>query len=126
MMQERVLTLSSYRELGLFGLKALLTLNGGSIIVLLAFLGNILGNENFDELVVMPLIEASVVAFLLGLFFCFVSAAANMLLALNYAEEKEDDPLNNMSVLLFFLIVPALASFAFFAVGVLVALEAVR
>lgn len=122
----QVHNLSSYRELGLFGLKALLTLNGGAIIVLLAFLGNVLGYEKFDNLVSMPLIEASIVAFLLGLLFCFVSAAINMLLALNYAEEKEDDPLNEMSVLLFWLIVPALASFGFFAVGVLVALEAVR
>ncbi|KAF0116269.1 MAG: hypothetical protein FD150_439 [Rhodobacteraceae bacterium] len=117
--------LNSYRELGLFGLKALLTLNGGAIIVLLAFLGNILGNEKFNELISMPLIEASIVAFLLGLLFCFVSAAMNMLLALNYAAEKEDDPFNDVSVLLFWLVVPALASFSFFAVGVLVALQAV-
>lgn len=122
----QVHNLNSYRELGLFGLKALLTLNGGAIIVLLAFLGNILGNEKFNELVSMPLIEASIVAFLLGLLFCFVSAAMNMLLALNYAAEKEDDPLNDVSVLLFWLVVPALASFGFFAVGVHVALEAVR
>jgi hypothetical protein len=122
----QVHNLNSYRELGLFGLKALLTLNGGAIIVLLAFLGNILGYEKFDELVAMPLIEASIVAFLMGLLFCFVSAAVNMLLALNYAAEKEDDPLNETSVLLFWLIVPAFASFGFFAVGVLVALEAVR
>jgi hypothetical protein len=118
--------LSSYRELGLFGLKALLTLNGGAIIVLLAFLGNILGNKKFNALVAMPLIEASIVAFLLGLLFCFLSAAVNMLLALNYAAEKKDDPLNNVSVLLFCLVVPALTSFGFFTVGVLVALEAVR
>ncbi len=122
----QVHNLTAYRELGLFGLKALLTLNGGAIIVLLAFLGNILGYEKFDELVAMPLIEAAITAFLLGLGFCFVSAVANMLLALNYAGEKEDDPFNNTSVLLFWLIVPALVSFCFFSVGVLVALESVR
>jgi len=33
------------RELGIFGLKTLLTPNGGAVVVLLAFLGNVVGAD---------------------------------------------------------------------------------
>ena len=118
--------LNVYKELGFFALKTLLTINGGAVIVILAFLGNLIGADATNGHVSIPLMKASIVAFVFGLVFCFLAAVANMLLALDYVRSRENNQNERAYVLITFLTVFPIVSLSYFAIGVCVALKAIR
>jgi len=116
--------LSVYKDLGFFSLKALLTLNAGAIIVVLSFLGSVFESSRTDLSLALPLIRSSVVAFLLGLVFCFLSVVTNTIIAFISTADENQNTVDN-ATLAFYLLAPAIASFGFFTAGVLVAIEAI-
>lgn len=114
--------LTVYKDLGFFALKSLLTLNGGAIIVLLTFVSGIMGNSANVSQISVPVIESAIIAFLLGLFFCFLTVLANIGVTLRFLAKPLET--TGAAGFLFWLFVTPLVSFGFFVVGVLVALEA--
>ncbi|WP_439559912.1 hypothetical protein [Roseinatronobacter sp.] len=61
------------REVGILGLKTIVTLNSGAFVVLLTFIGNSAAQSMF--MVPLEKIQCAMYAFLAGIFFSFVSIA---------------------------------------------------
>jgi hypothetical protein len=117
--------LAVVKELGVFGLKTVLTLNSGALIVLLTFTGSMLTSERAFLVVSFDLIEAAMVAFLFGITFNLASIVATYTLAYDLASESPI--LKSMTGFdhWFVQVAPVVVAFGFFWIGVLVALSAV-
>ena len=103
------------KDVGIFGLKALVTLNSGAVIVLLAFLGNTYGKEGSSINIDIANIKVSMFLFLFGISTAFLSIVVTYLLA----QLHQEPWVKNMSryCLISIMVVPALLSFVFFVLG---------
>lgn len=117
--------LSVVKDLGIFGLKTVLTLNSGALIVLLTFTGSMLTSERASFAIKFDLIESAMVAFLIGITFCLISIVVTYSLAYDLASVKPN--LRSLTGFdhWFVQVTPVVVAFGFFWVGVLVALSAV-
>ncbi len=103
------------KDVGIFGLKTLVTLNSGAVIVLLAFLGNIYGKESGSINIDIANIKDSMCLFLFGICTALLSIAVTYLLA----QLHQEPWVKNMPryCLISIMVVPALFSFVFFLWG---------
>lgn len=111
------------KEVGLFGLKTLLTLNAGASIVLLTFVGTTLDAETTRLPINYDVIEWAMMFFLGGIAAALVSVTSTYILA----QLSGIGRASQMSAWRFlaWMIIPAVLSFLLFATGVLTALCAV-
>lgn len=107
------------KDVGIFGLKTLVTLNSGATIVLLAFLGNTVGKEGGSISVDIGNIRCSMFLFLFGI----CGALLSIILTYVFAQEREELWVKNMPprCRLSIMLVPAIFSFAFFLIGFVLA-----
>jgi len=100
------------RELGIFGLKTLLTPNGGAVVVLLAFLGNVVGADGSNIPAVVTDFQSAVTAYLVGI---FLSMASYLHKA---AESQVSLPFYlRPAVQIAAMVLPAFMGFAAFVIG---------
>jgi hypothetical protein len=113
------------REVGIFGLKALITLNSGGSLVVLSFLGSVIGAEENILSVNVPAFKWSIGVFLAGIFFAMVSVISTYVLAQMSAARHPRLATMGFAFHLSWMVVPAMLSFFAFAVGVILALQGV-
>lgn len=103
------------KDVGIFGLKTLVTLNSGAVIVLLAFLGNTYCNKADSISIDITSIKCSMFVFLGGICAAFLSIVLTYVLA----QSHEEPWVENMPshYFLSIMMVPAFLSFAFFLWG---------
>ncbi|GAA0284795.1 hypothetical protein [Rhodovulum strictum] len=111
------------REIGIFALKALITLNSGAFVVLLTFLGNATAQTAFS--VPLSAIKFSMLCFLAGIISAFADIAVAYLVALTA------NPYTGKSALADWFVVPAYVglatiSLAAFSFGVWTVLDGVQ
>ena len=93
------------KDVGIFGLKTLVTLNSGAVIVLLAFLGNIYGKKGGSISIDVTNIKNSMFLFLFGI----CAALLSIFLTYMLAQLHEKPWVKNMSDRCFIsiMVVPA-------------------
>ncbi len=114
------------KEVGIFGLKTLLTLNSGASIVLLAFVGNIYGQESPTLALDLARLKCAMGWFLAGI----TSAMLSVLFTYNLSQRigAGDPRISRMSEVGFRarMIAPAVVSFLCFGAGFLMAIFALE
>lgn len=109
------------REVGIFGLKTLLTLNSGAAIVLLTFVGNVYGEPETAILIDLLLLKWAMVAFLGGISCAMLSVTATYLLSQFSGAQHPAIERMSSAAFLAWMVGPAVASFLFFVAGFLCA-----
>jgi hypothetical protein len=114
------------KEVGIFGLKTLLTLNSGASIVLLAFVGNIYGQDSPTLALDLARLKCAMGLFLAGITSAMLSVTFTYILS--QLNEAGNPRIGRMSVagFLAWMIVPAVVSFLFFGAGFLMAICALE
>lgn len=109
------------KDVGIFGLKTLVILNSGAVIVLLAFLGNTYGREAGPININVADIKYSMFLFLFGI----CAALLSIFLTYMLAQMHEKPRVKNMSgcCIISIMVVPALFSFVFFVWGFIRAIQ---
>ena len=107
------------KDLGIFGLKTLITLNSGASVVILAFLGNILGEPDPRMDIDVGLIRLAMIFFLVGIGSAMASVTATYVIA--QLRGAGDPRVSGLSAngFLAWLVVPAVISFIMFTAGFL-------
>jgi uncharacterized membrane protein YidH (DUF202 family) len=110
------------RELGLYSIKTLVTLNSGAIVVLLTFLGNAAAQTQYT--LNLYGIKNSLLSFLVGI------ASAALVVAVAYVDSMRMSPYGNSKTLkdsaaLTIYVSLSLVSFACFILGVLIVISGV-
>jgi|GEM_PF-2216016 len=113
------------RELGIFGLKTLLTPNGGAVVVLLAFLGNVVGADGSNIPAVVTDFQSAVTAYLVGIFLSMASVFSTYLIAhfnLRYLHKAAESQVSlpfylRPAVQIAAMVLPAFMGFAAFVIG---------
>lgn len=105
------------KELGLFGLKTLLTLNAGACLAILVFLGNVLAAENTAAKVEASAIRCSMLWFIIGIALALFAVTATYILAqLQMSGNARALKLSSFAFLAI-MILPAICSFIAFSIG---------
>ena len=109
------------KDVGIFGLKTLVALNSGAVIVLLAFLGNISGNKTGSIDIDIGSIKTSMILFFVGICFSLISIVTTYILS----QYHDNSRIENMKPFCFIsiMLVPALLSFVFFSLGFIRAIQ---
>lgn len=102
------------KDLGMFAIKSMLTLNAGAIVVILTFLANISANEilAFD----IERIKCSIYSFMLGL--CFVALAVGVTYTSAQRSITENAKYRGLTLFLFIQMSAPILSFGAFLAGV--------
>lgn len=103
------------KEVGIFGLKTLLTLNSGAALVLLTFVGNVYGKTETSIVINLFWLKSAMGMFLAGIFFVMLSVMSTYLLA-------QLSPAGHSRGFLSWMVAPAVLSFVSFALGFLCAI----
>lgn len=110
---------SVIQNVGLFGLKTLLTLNAGAAIVLLAFLGNVAHAGDGAIPLDLAGLKWAMALFLAGIAAAMVSVTATYLLAQMGAVRHPALERMGFAVFVGWMVAPAVAAFGLFAAGFL-------
>lgn len=111
------------KELGMFALKSLLTLNAGACLALLAFLANVLSADKSSAHIDLATLRMSLGWFLAGIGFVFLEIAISYLVAQLSSVGRALT--QNLWCFLSLMILPPLLSFVAFACGAWQAMTAV-
>lgn len=109
------------KEVGIFGLKTLIAMNAGAIVVMLGFTGSFVNGENSNVSLDFYMIRFALVAFLIGIAMALCATLATYVLAQMSASES---PIFDLSFFGFlaWMIVPSALSFVFFVFGAFLAI----
>lgn len=116
---------NTVREVGLFSLKTLVTLNSGASIVLLAFLGSAYSNDTIELHPDIALLKCAMWMFFLGITSALASAAITYILAQRAVYNGGSIKKLSFNLFMSLMILPAVLSFVFFCVGFALAIEAI-
>ena len=112
------------KELGLFAIKTLITLNSGAAAIMLSFVGPLLNSNQSSVVIEIPMLKLAMVSFLVGIAFGLISAGSTYVLSQLTLTESRLATNMRLQGFLLFIMVPPILSFAAFASGMLVALSA--
>ncbi|WP_179378221.1 hypothetical protein [Jannaschia marina] len=113
------------KESGLFALKTLITLNGGGIIAVFAFLGSALREGTFEKLVSLSDIKWATGLFVLGIVAAIASLATTYILAqLQFTVPRTLERIGSVGFI-GAMVFPAALSIVFFTCGAFTAINAV-
>ncbi|MFT4012871.1 MAG: hypothetical protein QM682_05590 [Paracoccus sp. (in: a-proteobacteria)] len=112
------------KELGMFGLKSLLTLNAGSCLALLAFLANILAAEKTTAKIDLVTLRLSLIYFIAGIGLVLLAVVVTYIQA-QLAFVGKAGP-QRLWAFLSLMIAPSFLSFVAFACGAWTAIAAVN
>lgn len=111
---------SVVKDLGIFGLQALITINAGAVIALLTFIPKVASLREFSFS--FQRMKCSLLFFIAGLFFAFFATASTYFMA--QLQILNAGNVGFLSLLLWMML-PALFSFASFSIGAFQAIRSV-
>lgn len=114
------------KEVGIFGLKTLLTLNSGAAIVLLALVGNIYGQDSPTLALDIGRLKWAMGMFLAGIASAMFSVTTTYILSQLISVGHPRIKRMSTAGFLAWMITPAVLSFVFFGAGFLMAISALE